>query len=227
MDSRHNIRLDVGDAEVIGYLAEPESTRGPLVVVFHEWMGLSEHIRGVCNDLASEGFAAFAPDLYGGRIPTDNTEASSMMDSLPARQVVTNIAKAIRSLLDRIGSGSEQIGVVGFSMGGAVLLVLAGEHPELVGAAVPYYGADYYAADLTRVSAPVLGHFGRTDPWAAPDAVDQLRARLEASGSPSVDLRIYDNTGHGFVVEGSPKFKRDLSDETWLATVEFLRRQLV
>ncbi|MFN3870284.1 MAG: dienelactone hydrolase family protein, partial [Aquificaceae bacterium] len=50
--------------EVSGYLAEPEFGKGPMVFVFHEWWGLVDHIKDVCDRYAKEGFYAFGIDLY-------------------------------------------------------------------------------------------------------------------------------------------------------------------
>lgn len=226
MDARHNISISAGSGDVIGYLAEPESSRGPLVLVLHEWKGLSDHIKGVCDELADEGFVAFAPDVYEGRVPHDDTEASSMMDAVPIHQVVADLRAAIQTLLERESVVDEKVGVVGFSMGAAIVFNLASEAPELVAAAVPYYGGPYYEVDLTRVSAPILGHFGSADPWAGADHVDKLRAGLLGSNSPSVDLRVYEGAEHGFVVEGSDAYDPELSSDTWLTSVSFLREHL-
>ena len=52
--------------EVSGYLSEPEFGKGPMVFVFHEWWGLVDHIKDVCDRYAKEGFYAFGIDLYKG-----------------------------------------------------------------------------------------------------------------------------------------------------------------
>src|SRR3954471_10939258 len=51
-----------------GYLAAPASGSGPGVIVIQEWWGLTPQIKGVCDRLAGEGFAALAPDLYHGEL---------------------------------------------------------------------------------------------------------------------------------------------------------------
>lgn len=225
MDARHNVNLRVEGGEVIGYLAEPESSHRSLVIVLHEWMGLSEHARGVCDNLAGEGYLAFAPDLYGGETPADSTEASAMMGALPVQQVVSDVVTAIYSLLKRSDDADTKVGVIGFSMGAAVLFNLASRYPELVSAAVPYYGGPFYEVDLSRISTPILGHFGEADPWAGAEVVDQLRRGLTSSDG-AVDLRMHDGAQHGFVVEGNPAYDPQLSEDTWFATLDFLRTHL-
>ncbi|QRK10160.1 dienelactone hydrolase family protein [Archangium violaceum] len=47
--------------------AEGGTSRGAVVSI-HEWWGLTDHIRGVADRLAREGFTTFAPDLYRGKV---------------------------------------------------------------------------------------------------------------------------------------------------------------
>jgi carboxymethylenebutenolidase len=69
--------------ETSGYLAQPASGKGTGVVVLQEWWGLDDHIRWVCDRLATAGLFALAPDLYGGVEPTTQPdEAQQRMMAL-------------------------------------------------------------------------------------------------------------------------------------------------
>jgi carboxymethylenebutenolidase len=59
------VEFPVNGTSAAGYLAVPEGG-GPGVLVLQEWWGLVPQIKGVCDQLAGEGFTALAPDLYGG-----------------------------------------------------------------------------------------------------------------------------------------------------------------
>ena len=58
-----------GDVELIGYLAYDDSVKGPRpgVLVVHEWWGLNGYIKKRAEQLASDGYIAFAVDMYGKR----------------------------------------------------------------------------------------------------------------------------------------------------------------
>src|SRR5690554_6898841 len=55
------------DGVVQGYLATPEDVE-PIsgVVIVHEWWGLNDNIRAMAEQLAAEGYAVLAVDLYKG-----------------------------------------------------------------------------------------------------------------------------------------------------------------
>ena len=58
-----------GDA-VESWIVYPErSDTAPVVVVIHEIFGLTDWIRGVADEMASQGFIAIAPDLLTGKGP--------------------------------------------------------------------------------------------------------------------------------------------------------------
>jgi carboxymethylenebutenolidase len=94
---------------------------------------------------------------------------------------------------------------------------------------VPYYGVGGYdQVDLSRITAPILGHFGEQDDFAPPSAVEDLREKLEASGAPEVDLRVHPGAGHAFFNDENHlgTYDPELAASTWRDTVAFLRDRL-
>ena len=74
-----------------GYLATPSAGAGVGVLVIQEWWGLNDQIKGVCDELAKEGFTALAPDLYHGELAghDEMDKAGHLMNSLPMDRAVT------------------------------------------------------------------------------------------------------------------------------------------
>src|SRR5688572_16561054 len=66
---------DSGGTELNGYLVHDADKTGrrPGVLVFHEWWGITEHVRNEARYFAGLGYSAFVADLYGGRT-ADNPE---------------------------------------------------------------------------------------------------------------------------------------------------------
>jgi carboxymethylenebutenolidase len=197
--------------------------------VIQEWWGLTDHIKDVTDRFAAEGFVALAPDLYGGTTTHDADEAGQLMQDLPVTEAVKDLSGAVDLLLEHEAVTSAKVGAVGFCMGGGFVLVLAAEDADRIGAAVPYYGVGGYdQVDLSKVQAPVLGHFGENDDFAPPSAVEDLRGRLEASSAPIVDLRVHEGAGHAFFNDEDHlgTYDPELARTTWATTLAFLHDHL-
>src|SRR6266511_5782666 len=108
-----------------GYLAVPESGKGPAVVVIQEWWGLVPHIKDVTERFAKEGFVALAPDLYHGKTTTSPDEAGRLLMEMDVEWAGREIAAAGAYLLNRPECASKTFGVVGFCMGGGLAQYVA------------------------------------------------------------------------------------------------------
>jgi carboxymethylenebutenolidase len=210
-----------------GYLATPENSSGPGVVVIQEWWGLVPHIKEVCERFAGEGFVALAPDLYHGEQTTEPDEAGKKMMALRLDQAAKDLSGAVDELLRR--TGRDKVGVVGFCMGGGLALVLATKRPDAVAACVPFYGVVPWPdaqPDYTKLSGAVLGHFGTKDPSLPPDAVRQLEERLRSLGK-EVEFRSYEGADHAFFNDHRPEvFDPQAAALAWSRTVDFLHAHL-
>jgi carboxymethylenebutenolidase len=223
-----NVTFASNGATAHGYLALPDSGRGPGVVVIQEWWGLTTHIVDVTNRLATDGFVALAPDLYGGTITHDAEEAGKLMQELPVQQAARDLGGAVDYLLGHEAVTSSKIGAVGFCMGGGFVLVLAAQQGDKIGAAVPFYavlGEDY--PSFENLSAPVLGHFGEQDEFQSHDQVRELAATIEQQSGKRPDFRFYP-AGHAFFNDENllGTYDPDQATKAWEATVSFLRAHL-
>lgn len=229
-DNPHqNTTFPSNGREAHGYLALPASGSGPGMIVIQEWWGLTDHIADVTDRFAAEGFVALAPDLYGGKTTHDADEAGQLMQELPVTQAAQDLKGAVDFLLDHDAVTSDQVGAVGFCMGGGFVLVLAAQEGDRIGAAVPYYGVGGYdQVDLSKITAPVLGHYGTADDFAPPAQVDDLRDKLSSKAKGSVDIRSYEGAGHAFFNDEDHMgtYDPDLADRTWQDTVAFLKEHL-
>ncbi|MGZ8734967.1 MAG: dienelactone hydrolase family protein [Acidimicrobiia bacterium] len=225
------VEFAVDGNRAAGYLAVPAGGSGPGVLVVQEWWGLVPQIEGVCDRLATEGFVALAPDLYHGEIAehTEMDRAAELMNTLPLDRAARDMSGAIDFLLGHEAVDGEQVGVVGFCMGGMLTLVLAAREGERIGAAVPFYGAPLGDSepDWSGLTAPVLGHFAEGDDFFPAAAVLDLEARLRERGN-DVSFTMYPGTGHAFANETNAlgTYDADASFQAWLRTLEFLRSTL-
>src|SRR5437764_5746306 len=84
-----------------GYLATPAEGAGPGVLVVQEWWGLVPQLKGVCDELAREGFSALAPDLYHGDVAEHDEmdRAAELMTKLPPDRAAKDMGAAVDYLL--------------------------------------------------------------------------------------------------------------------------------
>jgi carboxymethylenebutenolidase len=210
-----------------GYLAVPESGRGPGLIVIQEWWGLTDHIADVANRFAREGFVALAPDLFGGHTAHNEDEAMSLAGQLSPEQAVQDLAGAVDYLLARPAVTSDRAGVAGFCMGGLFVLHLAQRAGDKIAAAVVFYGTFRGDEDFSGVRAPVQAHFGERDQTVSPDQAHAVIENIRAKAGVPVQVHFYD-AGHAFFNDQNllGTYDADLAQLAWSRTVDFLGAEL-
>jgi carboxymethylenebutenolidase len=210
-----------------GYLATPASGTGPGVVVIQEWWGLVPHIKDVCDRFAAAGFVALAPDLYRGKQVSEPDEAGKEMMALQLDRAGTDMSGAVDELRRR--SGHDEVGVVGFCMGGGLALVLATQRPDAVVACVAFYGVIPWAEaqpDYAPMRAAVLAHIAELDGFFGPEAANALEAQLNDLGK-EVEFHHYPGVDHAFFNDTRPEvYSADASALAWQRTIDFLHDRL-
>ena len=220
--SGQDITFTVNGQPAAGYLALPSVPDAPGVIVLHAWWGLNSTFKNLCDRLASEGFAAFAPDLKNGQIARTIDEAKQQMPENEAEQLHPIVIAAFDFLRNQPQVRKGPLAVIGFSMGATWSLVLASERPEDIGKVVLFYG-NYEGMDVSNIRADVLGHFSDIDEWEPLEGVRATEAAMQAAGLKPV-FHIYPNKAHWFFEPDRPEYDPESAELAWTRTLEFLRR---
>lgn len=209
-----------------GYLATPESGKGPGVIVIQEWWGLVPHIKEVCDRFAAEGFVALAPDLYHGKSTTSPDEAGKLMMALRIDEAEKDLRGAAQFLLNHDAATGNKVGTVGFCMGGALSLYAATKNSQ-VGACVIFYGGHpNVKPDLVNLQAPVLGLYAERDGFVTPESVRQLERQLKELGK-SAEIHSYPDADHGFFNDGRAEvYNEAAATDAWQRVLKFLSEHL-
>ena len=210
-----------------GYLAVPPAGHGPATIVLQEWWGLDDHIRSVCDRLASEGFFTLAPDLYRGESTTQPSEAEQKMMALSMDLVEQDMRGAAEFLASQPGVEGPGVGAVGFCLGGGLSLWAAATCPQIAAAVTYYYVMPHGKPDFTAIKCPVLGHFGTADAFVSLKEAKTLEAELRAAGV-DVTFDKYTGAGHAFFNDTNRLGTYDARAArlSWERTVSFLRAAL-
>lgn len=215
----------MGDTLECGHLVVPAGdAAGPGVLVLHAWWGLNDFFRQVCDQLAQEGFVAFAPDLYAGNIATTIDEAKKLRSKYGGKKAHAPLAEALDTLVNHPRTTGLTVGVIGFSLGAHYALTLLKDAPAKIGAVVAFYGTA--GGTYNPSSAAFLGHFAETDEYVSAGGVKNLR---KAFGNAGIDATFYDYPGtqHWFVESNQPQaYQAEAADLAWQRTLDFLHTHL-
>jgi len=211
--------------QLIGYLAVPPGEQQkPAVIVIQEWWGLNEHIKNVTRRFAEAGYVALAPDLYHGQVTTEPDEARKLAMELGMGDAVSEIQAAMAYLREQDYT-TGQVGIVGFCMGGGLVLQTAVADNTL-GAAVPFYGQPVSAADAGKITAPILSFLGTEDGISAAN-YEQMHQALEANGVPN-HFQLYEGAQHAFFNDTRASYDPQAAADAWQRTLawfdEYLRQ---
>jgi carboxymethylenebutenolidase len=208
------------------YLTLPPGGRGPGVLVIQEWWGLVDHIKDLADRFASVGFVALAPDLYHGQKTRSPDQAGKLLMALDIAETAKDLRGAAVYLRARAEVEPKKVAAVGFCMGGQLALFGATAHPDVIDAAVDFYGIHPKVnPDVSTLSGPVLAHFGKRDKSVPEDAARGLVERIERAGK-KVEAHFYD-ADHAFFNDTRPEvYDRGSAELAWNRTLDFLRRVL-
>ena len=215
-----------GSGTMRGYLAEPLGVSGklPAVVVIHENRGLNPYIEDVARRLAVEGYLALAPDALTplGGYPNDDEKAAQMFSQLDRAKATEDLLAAVPYLKSRPDCNG-RVGAVGFCYGGGIVNMMAVRFPDLA-AAVPFYGGQPSAADVSKIKAPLLIHYAALDDrlnagWPA------FEAALKATGV-KYQMYMYPGTNHCFHNDTTPRYDEAAAKLAWSRTLAFFKEHL-
>lgn len=176
-------------AKLEGYLAydDARSAAGKLpgVLVVHEWWGLNGFAKGRADELAKLGYVAFALDMYGKGLATeDPAKAGELASQFYGKPLMAERARAGLDVL--LNSGlvdAKRVAAIGFCFGGSTAQVLGYSGAPLA-AVVSFHGSPVDAPAGAKVSARYLLLNGAADPTVKPE---QKAAWLKSLDAAKID----------------------------------------
>src|SRR5712672_2019529 len=94
---RHGEWVDIksGERTIKAFVVYPErKDKAPVVLVIQEIFGLTDWVRGVCDQLAENGVIAIAPDLLSGQVFADPDGARKAISELKDEEVLGDLNAA-------------------------------------------------------------------------------------------------------------------------------------
>jgi carboxymethylenebutenolidase len=212
------VEFKSGERTIKAFVVYPErKDKAPVVVVIHEIFGLTDWVRGVCDQLAEAGVIAIAPDLLSGETYADVDGARKAISALPKEQVKADLDATSDYALTKIPAASGALAVCGFCWGGGWAFDYATMNPKLK-AAYSFYGtAVGNAEDAAKITGPVYGFYGEND--ARVNATIPKAEELMKAAGKKYEPVIYKGAGHGFMREGempaANEANKKARDDAW------------
>jgi dienelactone hydrolase len=211
-----------------GYRSMAKGDSKGLVLIIHDWDGLTDYEMRRADMLADMGYESFAIDLFGkGNRPTDTAAKKKETGRLYQDRERMRIL-LVGGLQEARKAGDQKVVVMGYCFGGAAALELArsGEVKDIAGYA-SFHGAlttpegQAYPSD----TPPILVAHGGADSSVTMDDVAALSRELESVGVP-YEIQVYSGAPHGFTEFSSDRYQERADNQSWKAFSDFLGTNL-
>jgi carboxymethylenebutenolidase len=218
------------------YEAKPPGAAKGAVIVIQEAFGITEHIEDVCRRFAAEGYVAVAPHIFhrSGDPVLAYDDMQSVIPHVMAlnpEDLTADLDAAIKHIEDA-GFSPNQVAVIGFCMGGSVVMLTAVRN--VLGAAVSFYGGGVAQGrfgmppllDLgPALKTPWLGIFGDEDASIPVQEVEWLRDAAKKAPVATEVIR-YPGANHGFHCDARDSYHEPSAKQAWQETLSWLDKHL-
>jgi dienelactone hydrolase len=217
------VTYDVKGEAFEGYYISP-SDKAPLVLLVHDWDGLTDYEIQRAQMLAEKGYAVFAADLFGAGIrPTEDKDKRQHTGELYKDR------ERMRSLLDGALDAAKARGAnlgnavaMGYCFGGAAVLEFARSGVDLKGF-VTFHGGlgTPEGQDYGKVKGKLLILHGTADTSVTMEHFATLANALEEQGVAH-EMVTYGGAPHAFTVFGGERYRKDADEKSWKHFIDFL-----
>jgi dienelactone hydrolase len=210
-----------------GYYVSP-APEAPLVLLVHDWDGLTEYEVTRAGMLADLGYAVFAVDLFGAGVRPESVEERQTLTGqlYQNREEMRSLLNAGLEAARAQGGDTTRAVAMGYCFGGTAVLELARSGADLRGF-VTFHGglSTPEGQDYSRAKGEFLILHGTADESVSMDDFAHLAVALEEAGV-SHEMITYGGAPHAFTVFGSDRYREDADRKSWERFTRFLEEVL-
>lgn len=217
------VRYQVQGQSFEGFFTSP-SPQAPLVLLVHDWDGLTGYEIKRAEMLAALGYAVFAVDLFGEGVRPATVEerkqrtAALYADRPRMRALLLGGLEAAKGQGARV---SEAV-AMGYCFGGAAVLELARSGADLKGFVAFHGGLETPAGqEYRQTKGTILIFHGSADTAVPMEQFAALAETLEDQGVAH-EMITYSGAPHAFTVFGTDRYREDADKKSWLRFTQFL-----
>ena len=198
----------------------------PLVLLIHDWDGLTDYEIERANMLAKEGYSVMAADLFGKGIrPTEVKDKKQHTGELyKDRAKMRSLMKGALAEAEKKGASLTNAVAMGYCFGGAAVLELARSGENLRGF-VSFHGglSTPEGQNYKTTKGKVMVFHGTADSMISMDDVAKLAMELE-SEKVAHEIISYGGAPHSFTVFDSKAYQKEADESSWTRFLSFLER---
>lgn len=210
-----------------GYYASP-GAKAPLVLLVHDWDGLTDYEIKRSQMLAGMGYAVFAVDLFGkGVRPTQLEEKKQRTGALyQDRERMRALLQGGMAAAKAQGGNLDNAVAIGYCFGGAAILELARSGTDLKGFVAFHGGLETPPGqDYGKTRGKLLILHGSADTAVTMEHFAALAVELEKAGV-NHEMISYSGAPHAFTVFDSDRYRKDADEKSWRRFSQYLRETL-
>jgi dienelactone hydrolase len=222
-----HINYSVSGQPYEGYFVTPGKD-APLVLIIHDWDGLTEYEVKRAQMLAEMGYAVFAADLFGAGVRPTKVEDKRQHTGELYKDRAKMRALMLAALEEARKKGADTGNAVamGYCFGGAAVLELARAGADLKGFATFHGGLGTPSGqDYSKTRGEILVMHGTADSAITMDDFSELASELERAGIKH-EMVTYSGAPHAFTVFGSDRYREDADRKSWARFSAFLEEKL-
>ncbi|WP_038177324.1 dienelactone hydrolase family protein [Vibrio pacinii] len=214
---------NVNGNEYEGYWAKV-SDDAPLVLLIHDWDGLTDYEVKRAQMLNEMGYNVFAADLFGkGVRPIEVKDKKQHTGELyQDRAKLRALMQGSLDFAASLGANADNAVVMGYCFGGAAVLESARAGMQAKGF-VTFHGglSTPEGQDYQMTKAPIMVLHGTADSAISMSDFASLAEQLETA-QVSHEMITYSGAPHAFTVFGSPRYRQDADEKSWASFSQFL-----
>lgn len=199
-----------------------------LILLVHDWDGLTDYEVKRANMLADIGYGVFAADLFGAGVrPTEVKDKLQHTGELyKDREKMRTLLKAALETAKFKGANIHNAVAMGYCFGGTAVLELARSGADLKGFVTFHGGLSTPAGqDYSKTKGKLLILHGTADTSVTMDQFAELANMLEEKRI-SHEMITYGGAPHAFTVFGSSPYREDADKKSWKRFTAFLNETL-
>lgn len=200
----------------------------PLLLLVHDWDGLTDYEIKRANMLAELGYSVFAADLFGkGVRPTEVKDKKQHTGELyKDREKMRRILMASFDEGVKQGGDGSRSAVFGYCFGGAAVLEMARSGAPAQGFATFHGGlATPEGQDYSQTKGKIMAFHGTADTAITMEDFAALAAELEKTGVDH-EMVTYSGAPHAFTVFDSERYREEADKQSWNRFTEYLQSAL-